>query len=78
MRLEADSTQSNKDRYGRILRYAYLEDGTFFNKFMIEEGFAHEYTYQNDPYQFQEEFRAAERLAREQEKGLWKDYACPK
>lgn len=42
--LVADSTNSDTDRYGRLLRYAYLEDGTFFNLKIIQDGYAYAYT----------------------------------
>ena len=67
--LESDPTQGNRDKYGRLLRYIFLDDLNF-NKLMIREGFAHEYTY-NFPYKHQEEFRNAEKDARENQKGLW-------
>ena len=73
--LEADPTQADRDKYGRLLRYVFLEDGTNFNKLMIMEGFAFEYTYYI-PYKYQSEFKEAERKAREAKKGLWADDAC--
>lgn len=76
VRLDADPTQGDRDGFGRLLRYAYREDGLFFNKWMIEQGYAHEYTY-DAPYQFQEEFQEAERTAREANRGLWDEGACP-
>lgn len=42
----------------------------FFNKYMIENGFAYEYTY-GTPYVFQKEFKAAEQAARDAGRGLW-------
>lgn len=75
VRLEADPTQGDKDTYGRALRYVYLADGTLFNKWMIENGFAHEYTY-NIPYKFMNEFKAAEKSAREANRGLWSPQTC--
>ncbi len=69
--LEADPTQGERDKYQRLLRYVYLEDGTSFNKWMIQEGYAHEYTYQSNPYKYQTEFKDAERSARDNKKGLW-------
>lgn len=74
--LDADPTQGDRDRYGRLLRYAYREDGLFFNEWMIQQGYAHEYTYVT-PYQFQQAFKAAEREAREAGRGLWAEDACP-
>lgn len=75
VKLEADSSQGNLDKYGRLLRYAFLEDGTLFNKWMIANGYGHEYTY-NLPYKYQAEFEEAERLARENKLGLWADGVC--
>ncbi len=74
--LEADPTQGEQDKYNRLLRFVFLEDSTNFNKFMISEGYAHEYTYQSNPYKYQEEFKLAETTARETKKGLWADNAC--
>lgn len=71
VRIEMDETQDNEDVYGRSLRYIFLEDGTFFNQLMIEEGFAKEYTFKGKEYKYQKEFRAAEKKAREEKKGLW-------
>lgn len=75
IRMEGDPTQSDHDRYDRLLRYIYLEDGSFINKRMIERGFAYEYTY-DMPYQFQAEFKAAEKEATENKRGLWADESC--
>ena len=73
--IEADSTQGDLDKYNRPLRYVYLEDGTNFNKMMIEEGYAYEYTY-NTPCKYQADFKEAERKAREEKRGLWADDTC--
>ena len=43
--IETDTTQDTYDKYGRLLAYVILEDGTNFNKLMIEEGYGYEYTY---------------------------------
>lgn len=76
VRLEGDSTQGELDKYGRLLRYIFLEDGTFYNKLIIAEGYAHEYTYQSNPYKYQLDFQAAENEARINNKGLWSEDAC--
>lgn len=75
VRLESDSSQGERGIYGRLLRYVWLEDGTFFNKQMIIDGYANEYTY-NTPYKYQNEFKQAEKEARENKRGLWADDAC--
>ena len=69
--LESDPTQGDRDEYGRLLRYVFLEDGTNFNELMISEGYAHEYTFKGNPYKYQSEFIQAEKKAREENKGLW-------
>jgi micrococcal nuclease len=75
VRLEADPTQGELDKYQRLLRYVFLPDGTNFNKLMIEQGYAYEYTY-NIPYKYQVEFKQAEQEARAAKRGLWADNAC--
>lgn len=75
VRLEADATQDNMDKYNRLLRYVYLKDGKNFNKYMIYEGYAHEYTY-TTPYKFQLEFIAAEKDAENNNRGLWSPSSC--
>lgn len=59
------------DRYGRTLAYVYLEDGTFLNAELVRLGYAHAYT--RFPFQYMDEFRAYEREARENRRGLWAD-----
>ncbi|HOJ99457.1 MAG: thermonuclease family protein [Treponemataceae bacterium] len=58
-----------RDRYGRLLAYVYLPDGRCVNKVLIEEGYAYAYT--RYPFQFLEEFRQAQNIARSQKRGLW-------
>lgn len=75
IRIEKDSTQGELDKYGRTLAYVYREDGLFFNKYMIEQGYAHEYTY-NTPYKYQAEFKTAQTSARDNQRGLWSPNTC--
>lgn len=75
VRLENDPSQGDVDKYGRLLRYVYLEDGTFINKLLINEGYAFEYTY-SIPYKYREDFKQAQKNAESQEKGLWAKNAC--
>lgn len=73
--LESDPTQGERDKYQRLLRYVWLEDNTNFNKLMISEGYAHEYTYAV-PYKYQTEFKQAEKEAETNNKGLWSPNTC--
>lgn len=74
--LESDSTQGDRDKYNRLLRYVWLEDNTNFNKLMISEGYAYEYTY-NTSYKYQSEFKRAQKEAEASKLGLWADTSCP-
>ncbi|MGM0365386.1 MAG: lamin tail domain-containing protein [Actinomycetota bacterium] len=67
IRMEKDIT--DKDRYGRLLRYIYLGD-LFVNLEMVKRGFANTYTYPPD-VAYQEMLVEAERYAREKNLGLW-------
>lgn len=71
VRLEIDQTQGERDKYHRLLRYLFLTNGDNFNKLMITDGFAHEYTYKT-PYFYQTEFKQAEQEAKNNKRGLWK------
>lgn len=70
-----DPTQAIKDKYGRRLFYVYLPDGRSFNELMIREGYAYEYTY-HTPYRYQQEYKAAERDAQANMRGLWASTTC--
>ena len=74
--LESDPTQGDRDKYQRYLRYVWIENGELdFGKFMIDSGYAQEYTY-NLPYKYQNEYKQGELEARLAKKGLWADDAC--
>jgi endonuclease YncB( thermonuclease family) len=45
VRLQADPFSSNRDRYGRLLRYVYLPNGTLWNENLITNGYGFAYTY---------------------------------
>lgn len=70
IKLVLDPSQQNIDKYGRLLRYIELKDGTNFNKLLIEQGYAYEYTY-GTPYRLQKEFKQAQSDAIHMSRGLW-------
>lgn len=74
VRIESDPTQDDLDKYGRLLRYVYLDNEDVGLK-MIEGGYASEYTY-NLPYKNQSKYKAAEASARQNKKGQWADGIC--
>ena len=59
-----------RDRYGRLLAYVYLLDGTFLNAEIIKQGYGFAYT--KYPFKYLDEFREYEQEARENKRGLWK------
>jgi micrococcal nuclease len=69
---------SERDRYGRLLRYVYLVNDKgeleMVNKKLIEEGYASVSTFPPD-VKYQKVFLAAEKRAKEGKKGLWA--SCP-
>ncbi len=73
IRLERDI--SDRDKYGRWLRFVYLEDGTFVNEALVREGYAHASSYPPDISK-KELFREAETDARESARGLWNPDTC--
>lgn len=69
VRLEYDDDTQRRDRYGRLLVYVYLPDGTFLNAEIIKQGYGFAYT--RFPSKYMEQFRQYERSARESWAGLW-------
>lgn len=66
---------SETDRYGRLLRYVFLQPESssaeiFVNEVLVKEGYAHARTYPPD-VAYETTFRAAEKQARENKLGLW-------
>lgn len=73
--LEKDDSQSDRDKYGRLLRYVWFDTGTDFGRRMIEEGYAYEYTY-DIPYAKQAEYKDTQEYADERSHGLWSSDTC--
>jgi micrococcal nuclease len=65
-----DETQSDKDKYGRILRYVFSKNNGDVGLKMIRLGFAREYTFKT-PYEKQQEYKNAEMIAKSADLGLW-------
>jgi len=61
---------SDTDRYGRLLRYVFLANGTFVNGELVRQGYAQAITYPPD-VKYQKLLRALEREARNAGRGLW-------
>lgn len=69
IRLVSDPLSTDRDRYGRLLRYVYLSDGTNVNEKLIRLGYGFYYPY--FPFTKSGEFAAAEQSAQTAHKGLW-------
>ena len=66
-----DPKASDKDKYGRLLRYVFLTDGTFVNGFLVKRGLAFNYIYGNEVLEFTPHFADLEAKAKEERVGLW-------
>jgi micrococcal nuclease len=69
VRLEADPINTNRDRYDRLLRYAYLPNGTFYNAEVIKQGYG--FAYLSFPFSKSDEFAGYQTEARDAKRGLW-------
>jgi micrococcal nuclease len=69
VRLAPDPDDTDRDKYGRLLRYVYLADGTLLNAELIRDGWA--FAYVVFPFTKLDEFRNLEADARTHNRGLW-------
>ncbi len=68
--LDADK----KDKYGRTLAHVYLSNGAWINENLLSEGLAYVYTFMPN-HRGTEQLLKAERLARNNMAGIWKNEA---
>jgi micrococcal nuclease len=68
VRIETDVRKL--DKYGRLLAYIYLEDGTFLNAKILEEGYGQVMTIPPD-VKYADYFLKLGRKAKESARGLW-------
>ena len=61
---------SERDRYGRLLRYAWLPDGAMVNEALVLAGLATVDTFPPD-VKYADRFTTAQHIAREAQRGLW-------
>jgi micrococcal nuclease len=69
VRLEQDPTNTNRDRYNRLLRYVYTPDGRLINAEIIKQGYG--FAYVSFPFTRLEEFKGYQKQAQSQNLGLW-------
>jgi endonuclease YncB( thermonuclease family) len=69
VRLEADPTNQNRDRYDRLLRYVYLPDSRLVQAEIVQNGYGFAYTH--FPFTKKQEFIQLEKQAKAEYRGLW-------
>lgn len=69
VRLQADSLETNRDRYSRLLRYVYLPDGRLVETELIRKGYGFAYPF--FPFEKSAEFITLEEQAKKAGLGLW-------
>jgi micrococcal nuclease len=63
--------KETKDQYGRLLAHVILEDGTYYNAFMVQNGFAISVIYSPNTL-FKDYFAELQKKAIENKAGFWK------
>ncbi|MEW6610604.1 MAG: thermonuclease family protein [Patescibacteria group bacterium] len=67
--VELERDVSDKDRYGRLLRYVWI-DNVLLNIMMVEQGLARAVAYPPD-VKYQQDLAAAEERAKNAQRGMW-------
>ncbi len=70
IRLDEIETRE-RDKHGRLLAYVYLPNSECLNESLLRDGMA--YAFRSYPHGLSAQFEAAERAARSNRNGLWKD-----
>ncbi|MEJ5228077.1 thermonuclease family protein [Thermodesulfovibrio sp.] len=68
VKIELDVQQ--RDKYGRLLAYLWDKNGNMINYMMIRDGYAMVYTIPPN-VKYAEKFVEAQRVAREEKRGIW-------
>lgn len=68
VRLEKDVSET--DKYGRLLRYVFIDPSVLVNDYLVREGYALASSYPPD-IKYQDQLRQAQEEARQNSKGLW-------
>lgn len=69
VRLISDPMQTDRDKYGRLLRYVEFEDGTSLNERLVYEGYA--FAYEAYPDSKLSYYKKLEADAKANKRGLW-------
>lgn len=68
VRITVDETADRRDKYGRLLVYVHLPDGTVFNEELLAKGYARVY---DTSFAQRPAFETAEQQAQRNDVGLW-------
>ena len=69
-KIDLGSNVQLRDRYGRLLVYVYLKDGSMLNEVIVRNGYASPMTYPPN-VKYVQLFKNAYQKAREEGRGLW-------
>ncbi len=69
------SDVTDRDQYGRLLRYLWLDDGTFLNELLVLGGYALARDFPPNS-SYADTLARAQRIAQDEGRGLWADDAC--
>jgi endonuclease YncB( thermonuclease family) len=68
--LNLELAENSRDHYGRLLAYVFLEDGTFVNGELVQQGYAH-LTRRQPRVHYWERLLNLQRQALKKKKGIW-------
>ena len=74
--LSGDYLSGDKDYYGRLLRYVYL-NGEDVSRTLVLNGYARQYKYWNNDYMNRYSYTLLESAAHATWRGLWNPWTCP-
>ena len=72
-KISLEFDEERRDRYGRVLAYIFLGDGSFLNSQMLENGLAY-YLHRRPNVKYEKVLMNAQRQAMKGHKGLWRNW----
>ena len=68
--LNLELAEESRDHYGRLLAYVFLEDGTFVNGVLVQQGYGH-LIHRQSKAPYWERLLSLQRQALKEKKGIW-------
>jgi endonuclease YncB( thermonuclease family) len=72
-KIDLEFDEERRDRYGRVLAYIFLADGSFLNARMLENGLAY-YLYRKPNLKYDKRLLKAQRDGMKAQQGLWRNW----